>query len=207
MSGPLREPVITLAGGPWDRQVFYATDWEEVRRAAERLGRTPDESAAGRSPTAPRPTAAIAGYGPAAPTGRGSREGAGSAGELVRDFDRQPTRAPPRPRERSRHAGDVARQIRPLALRLGPVRHHLGVGHDRPARLSANVYGTAGRCRPQTDDQRIAACCPRARRRRSRVIPPASLTASEARGMLASMCGRYASAASRADLLDAWRGR
>ncbi|TCO15651.1 Lsr2 protein [Kribbella steppae] len=39
------------------------------------------------------------------------------------------------------------------------------------------------------------------------VIPPASLTASEVRGRLASMCGRYASVASRADLLDAWRGR
>ena len=51
---------------------------------------------------------------PRAQTGRGSREGAGSAGELIRDFDRRPTRAPPRPRECGGHTGDVARQIWPL---------------------------------------------------------------------------------------------
>ena len=39
MSGP----VVTLIGGPWDRQVFYVSDWEERRRAAERMGRSADE--------------------------------------------------------------------------------------------------------------------------------------------------------------------
>ena len=43
MPGPLREPVVTLVGGPGDRQVFYVSDWEERRRAAERMGRTADE--------------------------------------------------------------------------------------------------------------------------------------------------------------------
>ena len=43
MPGPLREPVITLAGGPWDRQAFYVTEWDDCRRAAELMGRTPDE--------------------------------------------------------------------------------------------------------------------------------------------------------------------
>ena len=43
MSGPLREPVITLVGGPWDRQAFYVSDWEDTRGAAERMRRTPDE--------------------------------------------------------------------------------------------------------------------------------------------------------------------
>ena len=43
MPGPLREPVITLVGGPGDRQVFYVSDWEERRLAAERMGRTADE--------------------------------------------------------------------------------------------------------------------------------------------------------------------
>jgi len=43
MPGPLREPVITLVGGPGDRQVFYVSDWEERRQAAERMGRTSDE--------------------------------------------------------------------------------------------------------------------------------------------------------------------
>jgi hypothetical protein len=40
MPGPLREPVITLVGGTGDRQVFYVSDWEERRLAAERMGRT-----------------------------------------------------------------------------------------------------------------------------------------------------------------------
>jgi hypothetical protein len=39
----LREPVIVLAGGPWDRQAFYVTDWEDRRHAAQRMGRTADE--------------------------------------------------------------------------------------------------------------------------------------------------------------------
>lgn len=43
MPGPLREPVITLSGGLWDRQVFYVSDWDERRRAAERMGRTADD--------------------------------------------------------------------------------------------------------------------------------------------------------------------
>jgi hypothetical protein len=43
MSGPLREPVITLVGGPWDRQAFYVSDWEDTRLAAERMGRTAEE--------------------------------------------------------------------------------------------------------------------------------------------------------------------
>ena len=43
MPGPLREPVITLAGGPWDRQAFYVTEWHACRQAAELMGRTPDE--------------------------------------------------------------------------------------------------------------------------------------------------------------------
>jgi hypothetical protein len=43
MTGPLREPVITLVGGPRDRQVFYLSDWEGTRLAAERMGRTADE--------------------------------------------------------------------------------------------------------------------------------------------------------------------
>jgi hypothetical protein len=43
MPGPLRESVVTLVGGPGDRQVFYISDWEERRRAAERMGRTADE--------------------------------------------------------------------------------------------------------------------------------------------------------------------
>jgi len=43
MSGQLREPVITLDGGPWDRQTFYVSDWEDRRLAAERMRRTADE--------------------------------------------------------------------------------------------------------------------------------------------------------------------
>lgn len=43
MSGPLREPVITLVGGPWDRQAFYVSDWEDTRLAAERIGRAAQE--------------------------------------------------------------------------------------------------------------------------------------------------------------------
>ncbi|MGW6279319.1 hypothetical protein [Kribbella sp. NPDC055071] len=43
MPGPQREPTITLVGGPWDRQVYYASDWEDTRQAAERMGRTADE--------------------------------------------------------------------------------------------------------------------------------------------------------------------
>ncbi len=43
MPGPLRESVITLVGGPGDRQVVYVSDWEERRLAAERMGRTADE--------------------------------------------------------------------------------------------------------------------------------------------------------------------
>ncbi|WP_406051329.1 hypothetical protein [Kribbella sp. NBC_00889] len=39
----LREPVIVLVGGPWDRQAFYVTDWEDRRQAAQRMGRTADE--------------------------------------------------------------------------------------------------------------------------------------------------------------------
>ena len=34
------EPTIALIGGPGDRQVFYASDWEELRRACQRMGRT-----------------------------------------------------------------------------------------------------------------------------------------------------------------------
>lgn len=43
MRGPLREPVVTLVGGPGDRQVFYVSDWDERRLVAERMGRTVDE--------------------------------------------------------------------------------------------------------------------------------------------------------------------
>ena len=43
MPGPMREPVITLTGGPWDRQAFYVSDWEDTRQAAEHMGRTADE--------------------------------------------------------------------------------------------------------------------------------------------------------------------
>ncbi|WP_432877223.1 hypothetical protein ACQPYH_28295 [Kribbella sp. CA-245084] len=43
MSGPLREPVITLVGGPWDRHVYYVSDWDDTRQAAERMGRTAAE--------------------------------------------------------------------------------------------------------------------------------------------------------------------
>jgi hypothetical protein len=32
-----------LVGGPRDRQVFYLSDWEGTRLAAERMGRTADE--------------------------------------------------------------------------------------------------------------------------------------------------------------------
>lgn len=43
MAGPSREPTITLVGGPWDRQVFYVSEWEDQRLAAQRMGRTADE--------------------------------------------------------------------------------------------------------------------------------------------------------------------
>jgi hypothetical protein len=41
MSGGRR--MIRLSGGPGHGQVFYAEDWEERRRAARRMGRTPDD--------------------------------------------------------------------------------------------------------------------------------------------------------------------
>ncbi len=43
MTGALREPVITLSGGPWDRQAFYTSEWNDQRHAAELMGRTADE--------------------------------------------------------------------------------------------------------------------------------------------------------------------
>lgn len=43
MPGALREPIVTLAGGPADRQMFYESDWEDRRLAAQRMGRTADE--------------------------------------------------------------------------------------------------------------------------------------------------------------------
>jgi hypothetical protein len=45
MPGALREGVITLVGGLGDRWVFYVSDWEDQRRAAQRMGRTADEFA------------------------------------------------------------------------------------------------------------------------------------------------------------------
>lgn len=35
--------VVRLSGGPGHGQVFYVDDWEERRRAAERMGRTADD--------------------------------------------------------------------------------------------------------------------------------------------------------------------
>lgn len=43
MPGAQREAVITLVGGLADRQAFYVSDWEDQRRAAERMGRTAEE--------------------------------------------------------------------------------------------------------------------------------------------------------------------
>jgi hypothetical protein len=43
MAGALREPVIVLVGGPWDRQAFYVSDWDDRRQAAQRMRRVPDE--------------------------------------------------------------------------------------------------------------------------------------------------------------------
>jgi hypothetical protein len=45
MPGALREGVITLVGGLGDRWVFYVSDWEDQRRAAQSMGRTADEFA------------------------------------------------------------------------------------------------------------------------------------------------------------------
>ncbi|MEJ1105731.1 MULTISPECIES: hypothetical protein [unclassified Kribbella] len=35
---------VRLSGGPGHGQVFYVEDWEERRRAAQRMGRTPDDT-------------------------------------------------------------------------------------------------------------------------------------------------------------------
>jgi hypothetical protein len=37
------QQTIRLSGGPGNGQVFYVEDWEERRRAAKRMGRTPDD--------------------------------------------------------------------------------------------------------------------------------------------------------------------
>lgn len=37
------EQVITLVGGPYDRQAFYRSDWDQFREAAQRFERTPDD--------------------------------------------------------------------------------------------------------------------------------------------------------------------
>jgi hypothetical protein len=34
---------VRLSGGPGNGQVFYVEDWEERRRAAQRMGRTADD--------------------------------------------------------------------------------------------------------------------------------------------------------------------
>jgi hypothetical protein len=37
------QQTIRLSGGPGNGQVFYAEDWDERRRAAERMRRSPDD--------------------------------------------------------------------------------------------------------------------------------------------------------------------
>src|SRR5689334_5929557 len=73
MPGPLRESVIALVGGSWDRMVYYASDWEDTPRAAGNLGRRAGEFCGWPLAYRHEPPAALAGSGPPATIGRRRR--------------------------------------------------------------------------------------------------------------------------------------
>ena len=59
------QQTIRLSGGPGNGQVFYVDDWEERRRAAERMRRSPDDVRGWALGYSPSGQARTSGAGPA----------------------------------------------------------------------------------------------------------------------------------------------